>query len=826
MDLLEKWSFTLLIAICACLVQESHTACKIGYDGQSSSLHEIGTNLYLQCECDESTEEVKWVGPDSRVIEEEKLGRDRRVYTAHPMPGTISLYLNDLTERIGGEYKCVYSGSDNKEFVLSHNIIVYKPLTWSNTTLPEQYITEGEDSLIICKAEGYENLSYLLWYKYDDEIEDFHKYKITEDGLLIKKATKEDIGYYRCVAQSPLIGEEKELIITVELQSAPNNLHLSALPEVVPIGEALFIECIADGNPLPTFSWKKYTSEDTSVFSMIEHNITNETTSPEETEHWYESLGTLKISNVTMNDHGIYECTAHNGVGKDVKENITITVLSPPMITSFNNVTVDEGSGVSIICEAIGSPRPGIDIIGHRTNQSQTNYKIENKSFWTSIKVSFDKIHRDHDGEYACNVSNSVGNDAATMNLVVLYKPSFEVPHETIWTWGDSVANLSCDHDSQPTATVKWSFNGNENIESYLKDDTIKENIRSLRTFLQEKSDETYITLWPEEYYLGKYECIAENHLGNAKKTFLIKKGLVPDKMTLDQVNITDQAATSVTFNIQYSSTTEKPPIIGYTAEYDKADNYNITDIHLNRTWAVNVPYKIDKLEPMTQYRIRFAAVNMVGAGDYGDYYNFTTPEKSAPEPPSWTEHSGPILISNENKILKLISPEHNGDPIDYFAIKYCRADDPDSCIEHLIPPTTELKLDHLRPNTSYTIEMVAHNSVGNSTAVSLQIMLEEDPSQQSQLTSEAIIGIAIIVIILCIVIVDVILFVTVKKGMIAACVHKNKKIDASKLLKDKKGLLKDKITSTEHEKQPDNEHKEFQYNKSTGIITGKHSAV
>ncbi|KAI5646193.1 immunoglobulin i-set domain-containing protein [Phthorimaea operculella] len=824
MDFLEKWSFTLLIAVLASLVKESHTACKIDVNGQS--LYAVGTNLYVTCECDESIEEVKWVGPDGRVIEEEKSGRERRVYAVHPMPGMVTLYINDLTERIGGQYKCVYTGSDNKEVALSHEIIAFKHLTWSNTTLPEQYITEGEDSLIICRAEGYKELSNLLWYRYyDTELVDVQKYEIKDEGLLIKKATKEDIGTYRCVALSPLIGDQKDLIITVELRSAPHNINLSASDQEVMIGEAVAIVCVADGNPLPTFSWKKYTSEDTSVFSTVGYNVTNETTSPDEAQP-YESLGRLVIPNVTMRDHGIYECTAHNGVGKEAKENITITVLSPPMITDFKNITADEGSPVSIICEAIGSPRPGIDIIGHRTNQSQPNYHIDEKSFWTLINVSFEKIHRDHAGEYACNVSNSVGSDEATMNLEVLYKPSFEVSHETIWTWDDAMVNLTCDHDSQPTATVRWSFNGNEKIESYLNNDTIKENIRSLRTMLSENADETYVLLAPEEYYLGKYECIAENHLGNAKKTFAVKEGLVPEKVSLDQVNITDIAATSVIFHIQYAHSTEIPPTIGYTAEYDKEDNYNITDIHLNRTWALNVPYKIDRLEPITQYRIRFAAVNMVGTGPYSEYFGFVTPEKSAPEPPSWSEHSGPILISNENKILKLISPEHNGDPIDYFAIKYCREDDPENCIEQLIPPTTELKLNHLRPNTSYTIEMVAHNSVGNSTPVSLQIILEEDPPQLSLLTSEAIIGIAVIVIIICIVIVDVILFVTMKKGMIAACVHKNKKLGASKLLRDKKGLLKDKTASTEHEKRPDKEHKEFQYNKSTGIITGKHSAV
>lgn len=44
-------------------------------------------------------------------------------------------------------------------------------------------------------------------------------------------------------------------------------------------------------------------------------------------------------------------------------------------------------------------------------------------------------------------------------------------------------------------------------------------------------------------------------------------------------------------------------------------------------------------------------------------------------------------------------------------------------------------------------------------------------------------------------------------------------------IFRDKKGLLKDN-REPEETLRPDKKHKEFEYNKTTGIITGRHSAV
>ena len=70
------------------------------------------------------------------------------------------------------------------------------------------------------------------------------------------------------------------------------------------------------------------------------------------------------------------------------------------------------------------------------------------------------------------------------------------------------------------------------------------------------------------------------------------------------------------------------PDVIGYKSEYDESVNYNITDIHMNRTWSIDRPFKLDRLKANTSYYIRFAAINLVGDGEWSEIFDFETLEK------------------------------------------------------------------------------------------------------------------------------------------------------------------------------------------------------
>lgn len=83
-----------------------------------------------------------------------------------------------------------------------------------------------------------------------------------------------------------------------------------------------------------------------------------------------------------------------------------------------------------------------------------------------------------------------------------------------------------------------------------------------------------------------------------------------------------------MTFAIEGPYEVFGPEVIGYKSEYDDSENYNITDIHMNRTWSIDRPFKLDRLRPNTSYYIKFAAINNVGEGAWSETFKFVTLEK------------------------------------------------------------------------------------------------------------------------------------------------------------------------------------------------------
>ncbi|XP_063828651.1 uncharacterized protein LOC135078033 [Ostrinia nubilalis] len=148
--------------------------------------------------------------------------------------------------------------------------------------------------------------------------------------------------------------------------------------------------------------------------------------------------------------------------------------------------------------------------------------------------------------------------------------------------------------------------------------------------------------------------------------------------------------------------------------------------------------------------------------------------------------------------------------------------------MEDIIEPNSELKLNNrlLEFNTTYSIEVMAHNYMGDSVPANLTVLMTVDLITAAPLLSAgAIIGISVVMVFVCLLFLDLLLLMWRKQGIIASCCIRKKKkkskADEGLRVRDKKGLLRDTREADEAER-----HKEFEYNKTTGIITGRHSAV
>uniref|UniRef100_A0A8C4XBL6 Neuronal growth regulator 1 n=1 Tax=Erpetoichthys calabaricus TaxID=27687 RepID=A0A8C4XBL6_ERPCA len=204
----------------------------------------------------------------------------------------------------------------------------------------------------------------------------------------------------------------------------------------------------------------------------------------------------LQIQNVDITDDGQYTCsvqTQHNP--RTVQ--IYLTVQVPPKICEISpNVVVNEGSNVTLFCQAKGKPEPSI-FWRHITPSAK---KTE-----TGEYLVITSITRDQSGEYECNAENEVSfRDIKKVKVTVNYPPTILEMKLTGMGLGRP-GLIRCETAAVPSPLFEWYkgekklFNGRQGItiQSY--------STRSVLT----------VSNMTEDHY-GNYTCVAINKLGAA----------------------------------------------------------------------------------------------------------------------------------------------------------------------------------------------------------------------------------------------------------------------------------------------------------------------
>ncbi|XP_039757244.1 fasciclin-2-like isoform X2 [Pararge aegeria] len=795
------------VALLFCVLLTESNSCFTSNHAHFTRMR-IGSRFYQECRCDEPGSEgvnLKWLDSHDREIQPLRPGIESNVYSEWVNEDTCRLFISSLSRSISGAYKCV-TNHNGQTYALTYNVEAYDRPYFINTN-ETQYVVSGKNVTIFCEARS-ETDPLIIWYKQDGltKIKDDDKYETTSEGLIIKGVTNDDKGLYRCAASDLKTGEEIIRDIQVQVISVPEISEIVASPDSnVVAGGILEIVCMATGNPHPEYEWRKIPKYPLTIqnhtFPSMFGNVKKEG-------------NRITIYDVTENDAGAYECTASNVAGSS-SGSINIEVYFMPNITYAESVVAIEGSTGQIICKAQGLPIPQMSLsyIGEEINDQSVVWIARNISeIEVEFYLNFLKVDRSHDGVYICNATNFLYTDQREINLTVLYAPHFERSFEHAWGWGGRSTNLSCENQSNPPANITWNYQGNGLSE---------EEQTEINNIMADKLHSNPLIIENISLY-GTYQCFAKNEFGEDKKVIALMQGFTP--AAINNVTITNYTSTSVTFSIDGPQYVNGPPIKAYKAEYDESDNYNITDIHTNRTWSIDRPFRIDKLKPSTVYYVRFAAINDVGDSPWSDVYDFLTLEKSVPLEPVW-ETDVEEVAAMERK-LKWKKEEL----VDSYNIRLCPMNngviEEEVCKDKTIEPAAEFQLDELDSNTTYYLELVAHNSNGSSTPAHITFTVPAE--EENLLSAGALIGISIVIVFLCLVLLDVLLLLWRRQGIIAHCCQKKKKNQREVSLnsRDRKGLLKEIPEPNDVQKRASNGHREYEYNKTTGVITGKHSAV
>ncbi|XP_066899795.1 leucine-rich repeats and immunoglobulin-like domains protein 1 isoform X2 [Kogia breviceps] len=276
----------------------------------------------------------------------------------------------------------------------------------------------GKDVRFTCSAASSSSSPMTFAWKKDNEVlanadmENFAHVR-AQDGevmeyttiLHLRRVTFGHEGRYQCVITNHFgstYSHKARLTVNV-LPSFTKMPHDIAIRT----GTMARLECAATGHPNPQIAWQKDGGTDFPA-------------ARERRMHVMPDDDVFFITDVKIDDMGVYSCTAQNSAGS-ISANATLTVLeTPSLAVPLEDRVASVGETVALQCKATGSPPPRITWLkGDRPLilTERHHFTPGNQLLVVQNVVAEDA------GRYTCEMSNALGTERAHSQLSVLPTP-------------------------------------------------------------------------------------------------------------------------------------------------------------------------------------------------------------------------------------------------------------------------------------------------------------------------------------------------------------------------------------------------------------------
>ncbi|CAL1270596.1 unnamed protein product [Larinioides sclopetarius] len=398
-------------------------------------------------------------------------------------------------------YRCIASNKIGT--IRSRDVVIKTVLQQSyEVHVSDHFVIRGSTAILQCQSPPAVRpfIKVMLWLREDGvsigspgTIGD--KYNILPSGeLLVKNAIQSDalIGY-QCQVHHRLIGESKlsttsgKIIIREPHSSLPPTITESRPIVRAREGERVFLPCVGQGYPSPSYRWGRRDGDRITSFHLGERILQKD--------------GILVIQQAAIQDTGVYVCELNNSVGQDKTE--TKLLVSAPLSAKIDpeSQTVDVGKMATLSCRVMGHP---VHSVVWLKNGSPLVANGPIKLVSRDI-LQINPIRREDSGMYQCFVSNDqevvqgsaelfVAEDAPTFTYVF----SEQAVHP-----GTSVS-LKCSASGNPLPQVTWLVDGFAIPEAY--------HIRVGDYVSDERTVNSYVNVSSVTVEDGgTYQCVAQN---------------------------------------------------------------------------------------------------------------------------------------------------------------------------------------------------------------------------------------------------------------------------------------------------------------------------
>ncbi|GFV73983.1 titin, partial [Trichonephila clavipes] len=375
-----------------------------------------------------------------------------------------STYLNnsDSTIKISrvsygdsGTYECTADNGIQPSIKANFTVIIREPPIIKKFQF-EENVKEGDFVSVVCIVKSGTQPITFMWFKDGQEFRSSSKDASIENSpvtsaLILNSVTSESDGNYTCKAKNSYGSDQHSSALKVK---ASPKWILQPSDVVTVMGEAISIQCIASGSPVPQVIWKKYSDiPEIQKFTFQDNIIQGKLVSAmclalSEAKplqfQWVKDGKILKsdsqniriedsdeysiliLNKVTLDNEGNYTCSATNIHGSS-KHSAYLTIRAPPLwIKTPEDVTKAIGESVTFTCSASGSPKPSISWKKYLGDENKWIVINSNEDYITEDKESSLKIKSlsyEDSGLYKCIASNAVKpNISANFTLTIRVK--------------------------------------------------------------------------------------------------------------------------------------------------------------------------------------------------------------------------------------------------------------------------------------------------------------------------------------------------------------------------------------------------------------------